>query len=92
MAGVREDTKEALDAAQMAYDDALEAKLEAEGAQTNLTDLINAIQDFLLTETARPADIKAVVDATKAIEISLSEEEIQGRLLMKYLMRFEEKD
>ena len=79
MQGVRDDTGAALDAAQMAYDAALQAKLEAEGAQTNLTDLIKAITDFLSGEGARPSEIERVVELTKAIEISLSEEEIQGR-------------
>ena len=47
MEGVHAQTMDALDLAKMAYDAALMARDEAEGAQTNLTGLLQAITDFI---------------------------------------------
>ncbi|XP_077998074.1 laminin subunit beta-1-like [Glandiceps talaboti] len=68
----------AKDAAQMAYDAALQAKTEAEGAQTNLTDLLDAITDFLHSEGAKPSDIRRIAERVLGMTISLTPDEIKA--------------
>ncbi|XP_006825989.1 laminin subunit beta-1-like [Saccoglossus kowalevskii] len=72
-----DDANDAKDKAQMAYDAALQAKTEAEGAQTNLTDLLDAITDFLHSEGAKPSDIRRIAEKVLAMKISLTPDEIR---------------
>lgn len=64
--------------AQEAYDASLQAKMDAEGAKTNLTDLIEDIMDFLLTTRAHPDGIRELVEDTLATQMSRTPEEIKG--------------
>lgn len=71
-------TEDALAIAQEAHDAALQAKMDAEGAKTNLTDLIEDIMDFLLTARAHPDSIREKAEAALATQMSRTPEEIEG--------------
>ncbi len=77
MRGVRAKTTEALDQAQMAYDAAAMARNEAEGAQTNLTGLLQAITDFIESKKVTPAEIQQVAQMALETQISLTPDEIR---------------
>ena len=78
MEGVHAQTMDALDLAKMAYDAALMARDEAEGAQTNLTGLLQAITDFIEKKKVTPAEIQQVAQMALETRISLTPEEIRG--------------
>jgi len=71
------DTNDAKVDAQMAYDRALEAKNQSEGARAELESLLNQITDFMAQEGARPAEIRMLAEEVLAMSISLTTEEIQ---------------
>ena len=71
-------TGEALDLAESAYEEALLAKQEAEGGETNIKDLINNITKFLEDARVEPSHVRLLVNETLSIKISLSPEEIEG--------------
>ena len=81
MGGVHGETAEALDLAKMAYDAAAMARDEAEGAQTNLTGLLQAINDFIDRKRVTPAEIQQVARMALDTQISLTPQEIQGEFL-----------
>ncbi|XP_071818191.1 laminin subunit beta-1-like isoform X1 [Apostichopus japonicus] len=70
-------TEEALAIAQEAYDASLQAKMDAEGAKTNLTDLIEDIMDFLLTNRAHPDSIRDIAEMALGTQMSRTPEEIK---------------
>ena len=78
MEGVHAETMEALVLAKMAYDAAAMARNEAEGAQTNLTGLLQAINDFIENKRVTPAEIHRVATMALETQISLTPQEIQG--------------
>ncbi|XP_022099297.1 laminin subunit beta-1-like [Acanthaster planci] len=77
MDGVRGQTMEALDLAKMAYDAAAMARDDAQGAQTNLTGLLQAINDFIDSKRVTPAEIQQVARMALETQISSTPEEIQ---------------
>lgn len=81
MEGVHAQTMDALDLAKMAYDAALMARDEAEGAQTNLTGLLQAITDFIEKKKVTPAEIQQVAQMALETRISLTPEEIRGKYM-----------
>lgn len=52
--------------------------MDAEGAKTNLTDLIEDIMDFLLTNRAHPDSIRDIAEMALGTQMSRTPEEIKG--------------
>lgn len=55
--------------------------MDAEGAKTNLTDLIEDIMDFLLTNRAHPDSIRDIAEMALGTQMSRTPEEIKGILI-----------